>query len=530
MTEAHRVAEAYREIERKLRVPPGFALPDLTAVDGVMRVEPQSAFTMSNTYYDTPDLRLFRWGITLRLRLGSPDAGWHLKLPVDSAAAGARDEIRAAVAEELPAELANLVTAFVREAPLAPIATLTTQRTPLLLINAGGATRAEVVDDTVTVLDGQRVTMSFREIEVEALPSHDGSLDEDLLDRVAHHLIAAGAEPGTVSKVGAALGPRALVPPDIPELAWPDAHDPAGDVVRAYLALHTRRLVRADLRLRRDLPDAVHQMRVSARRLRSGLKVFRPLVDEDWAGRLRDELGWMASGLGEARDTEVLQERLDVHAETLGAEDAARARAVIDRVLEARMVAAAGAARAVVDSPRYRALLADLVDGVRRPPLTLQARLPADDVLPPLVAQAFRRLKRRIAALDLDTPSEQWHSARIIAKQARYAADAVAPVLGSDVGTLADQLADVTEILGHHQDSYVAQATLRDLSTQADPAAAFALGRLLGVEEAAEITDRVTLLDMWPRVRKAARQAQLTRVTPQTDPPHPPHSPHHGSR
>ena len=86
------MTEAHREIERKLRPPPGFALPDLTTIDGVTSVEPQPAFTMSNTYYDTPDLRLFRWGITLRLRQGSPDAGWHLKLPVDSAAAGARGQ------------------------------------------------------------------------------------------------------------------------------------------------------------------------------------------------------------------------------------------------------------------------------------------------------------------------------------------------------------------------------------------------------------------------------------------------------
>ena len=160
------MTEAHREIERKLRVPPGFALPDLTAIDGVTSVEPQPAFTMSNTYYDTLDLRLFRWGITLRLRQGSPDAGWHLKLPVDSAAAGARDELRAPIAAELPDALANLVTAFVREAPLSPIATLITHRAPRLLVDAAGVPRAEVVDDTVTVLDGQRVTMSFREIEV----------------------------------------------------------------------------------------------------------------------------------------------------------------------------------------------------------------------------------------------------------------------------------------------------------------------------------------------------------------------------
>jgi hypothetical protein len=72
---------------------------------------------------------------------------------------------------------------------------------------------------------------------------------------------------------------------------------------------------------------------------------------------------------------------------------------------------------------------------------------------------------------------------------------------------LADRLADVTEVLGHHQDAHVAQATLRDLVVDADPAAAFALGRLLAVEEAAEMADRASFLDLWHSVRRAAHRA-----------------------
>jgi inorganic triphosphatase YgiF len=503
------VSSAYREVERKFRVIGAFALPDLAALPGVSRVETQPTFTMSNVYYDTPDLRLFRWGITLRRREGGPDEGWHLKLPVQGAGEGVRDEVREPIGPDLPAALSRLVTAFTRSERLGPVAALRTERTPRLLLDDRGVARIEVVDDRVTVMQGDRPASSFREIEAEAIPGPDGAIDEALLQRVSEALLAAGAVPGTMSKAGAALGPRAAVPAELPEQSWPAASAPAGEVVSAYLAHHARRLLLADLLLRRDLPDAVHQMRVSARRLRSGLKVFEPLVDREWAEDLRAQLGWMASGLGAARDTEVLIERLDGHAARIGEPDAAHARGVIDTALAARMADAATAVSEVVDSARYAQLLETLVDGVRRPPLDPRAEQPAEEALPPLVAKAFRRLQRRVAGLEMEIPSPTWHEARIAAKRARYAADAVAPVLGRDVGRLADKLADVTEVLGSHQDAHVAQATLRELVPDADPTGAFALGRLLGVEEEAEIADRRAFLDLWPSVDKAARKAGI---------------------
>lgn len=498
------MTSTHREVELKFRVPGDFVLPSLDDVPGVSRVETHPTYSMSNVYFDTPDLRLFRWGITLRRRAGGPDEGWHLKLPVHGAGEGVRDEVRAPLADTVPPDLARVVTAFVRGAHLGPVAALRTERTPRVLVHADGSPVAEIVDDTVSVMEGERVTTRFREIEAEALTDPP---DDALLRQISEVLVAAGSVPGTMGKAGAALGPRAAVPPDVAELPWPDASAPAGDVVTAYLTLHCRRLLLADLLLRRDLPDAVHQMRVSARRLRSGLAVFKPLLDQDWAQRLRAELGWMASGLGGARDTEVLLARLDAHARELDADGSARARAVIDAALAQRMETATGEVASVVDSPRYAALLDALVDGVRRPPLTEAARAPADVALPPFVAKAFRRLDRRVADLELDTPSPVWHEARISAKRARYAADAVAPVLGHDMSRLAERLADVTDVLGRHQDAHVAQATLRALAPEAAPENAFALGRLLGIEEAAEMADRHAFLDLWPEVRRAAHRA-----------------------
>ena len=84
----------YREIERKFRVHAMFKMPDLSGITDVAGVSQEPTRNMTAVYYDTADLRLFRWKITLRRREGGPDEGWHLKLPVDARDDGARDERR----------------------------------------------------------------------------------------------------------------------------------------------------------------------------------------------------------------------------------------------------------------------------------------------------------------------------------------------------------------------------------------------------------------------------------------------------
>lgn len=504
--------ETHREIERKLRVHALFRLPNLTAPPSAIdRVEHQDPFTMRNTYVDTADLRLFRWGVTLRRREGGPDEGWHLKLPVEGAGPGTRDELRLPLGagSDVPAELRRIVSALAREAPLVPVVTLRTERSPFLLVSDARGPVAELVDDTVAILDGDRVAAIFREIEVEAIADADGTIDAAAMQEVVERLVDHGAVPGTLSKAAAALGPRTTAPPDVPEPRWPGRHERAGEVVRAYLATQVRRLLLQDVRLRRDLPDSVHQVRVAARRLRSGLRVFGPLLDHAWADRLRGELAWAATGLGEARDAEVLRARLDDHLALLPPDLAPIARTLVDRSLSARHDAALAHAHEQLDSPRYHALLADLVAAARDPRLTDAASQPASTALPPLVAHAWRRLAKDVRRLAEDSPSEPWHEARIAAKRARYAAEAVAPVLGSDFERLGGALAQVTDILGTHQDAHVAQRALREMCEGADGPQGFALGLLHGIEVDAEAADRTAFRAVWRSAAKAARRADI---------------------
>jgi CHAD domain-containing protein len=503
----------HREVERKLRVHALFRLPSLSGVTwGAASVQAQPAFTMLNTYYDTPDLRLFRWGVTLRRREGGPDEGWHMKLPVDGADAGTRDEIRVPLTDSdvVPVVLRATVTALVREASVGPVVTLRTERTPILLLDAHGRATAELVDDTVAVLDGERTAAIFREIEVEGVPGPDGEIDVSVLDDVVAALVDHGAVPGTMSKAASALGPRTAAPPDVPVARWPQPADPAGEAVRAHLATHVRRFLLNDVRLRRRMPDALHQLRVAARRLRSGLRVFRPLIDAQWADELRAELAWAAGSLGAARDTEVLITRFDAHADLLAAEDATAVKEFIDPLLARRLHVAEDEALATLATDRYARLLQALVAAVGDPHLTAAASQPCSQALPPLVAKAFQRLTREAKALDVGSPAGQWHEARITAKKARYAAEALAPVFGKRVEAFAAALSEVTEVLGTHQDAHVAQVTLRELAESADGSMGYLLGLLHGVEIEAERADREAFLTKtWPRARKVARHSGM---------------------
>ena len=152
---------------------------------------------METVYYDTPDLRLARWGVSLRRRAGE---GWTLKLapppstPGKPGAVLERDELTFQGSATRPPDAAlEVVRAYVRKAELVPVARLSTVRRRVRLVDATGNRVAEVVDDEVSVRDGRRVAARFREIEVE-VPSRDGAGGEDsIITPLVTRLRGAGA-------------------------------------------------------------------------------------------------------------------------------------------------------------------------------------------------------------------------------------------------------------------------------------------------------------------------------------------------
>ena len=510
--------QTHREVGHKLRVHALFRMPELvgtvpglggTTLDtGIARVERHPTVEMRARYYDTEDLALIRWGATLRRRQGGSGEGWQLALPVEGGDEGTFDEVNlpldAAPEGELPAELLDAVTALARRRAIVQVACLQTSRTPHLLFDAADAAVAELVDDVVSIMDDDVVAGRFRELKIKAL-TEDPTAIEPLIALLTAH----GAMPGASSKALSALGPAAWGGPDIPEPDRVTPDDSAGDAVHAHLVTHARRFLLQDVRVRRDLPDSVHQMRVAARRLRSGLRVFAPMVDPAWSRHLRDELGWAASELGLSRDSEVLLARLDEHADELGEADAALIHEHVDPLMRDKAEAGRLEALEAMRSERHLALLDALVDAANNPQLTEAAAKPARESLPPLFDKAWRKLAKEVKALSLDGPAEEWHEARITAKRARYAAEALTPVFGAPAKAIASALSAVTEQLGEHQDASIAKDTCRELAGHFDGPTGFALGLLYGYETECELLARLKLREQWPAVRKTVGQSRL---------------------
>lgn len=336
----------------------------------------------------------------------------------------------------------------------------------------------------------------------------------DVVAEVGQALVAAGALGGTfVPKSVRALGSRATRPPDPPPPGKVTPQDAARAAVTAHLRTNVRAFIAQDSLVRRDWPDSIHQMRVAARRLRSGLRTFGPLLDPAWSGALSVELKWAASSLGDARDAEVQLARftdnladLDEHLVLPGAAAALTSR------LERDYRRAHDAALAMMRTERYLALLERLVEAATEPHTLDEAERPGAEMLPPLVTSAWKKLAKKVRRIDRDNetgsaPDVDYHAARIKAKRTRYAADACAPVFGAPAKAFAAAMSDVTEILGEHQDAHVAGELLRDLAGEEDGravsgAVGFTYGILYAVQRRASQQAREQFYGVWTEVSR----------------------------
>jgi CHAD domain-containing protein len=459
------LVEAVAEYERKLDAPEGFELPDLGG-------EPLEPRVFTSIYHDTADRSLAHAGITLRRRTERGRSLWQLKLP----AGDARLELEEVGGPaEAPKSIAQLLVAHLRHGPVAPVAELRTRRHGTLVARNGST--AEVTIDDVSVMDALRVIEEFVEIEVElkqGKPKQLGAIADDL-----EH---AGARPtdGT---------PKLFRVLRLPV----DVHTPTGplDALRIRLRAQLRTVLANDpgTRLGRD-PESLHDMRVAVRRSRALLRAGQPLYANDVSG-LSEELRWVGEKLGAVRDLDVLLERLRAESEDLGPADRTASRAVL-RTLERRRTNARTSLLKVLGSDRYFALLDRFAAEV-------DALTPSgvDVTLDDLAKRELKKLRRDVRATGTEPADDELHALRKRGKRVRYAYE-----LAGKTAVVKHAKA-LQDVLGEHQDSVVAEMTLRDLSSTPDRA--IVAGRLIERERARRANARERWRKIWDSLARAAK-------------------------
>ena len=468
------------ETEIKYEAPPGTTMPRLGELPSVAGASGPQEQLLEAEYYDTDDMRLIRQGVTLRRRRGGSDPGWHLKLPAGDRT---RQEIRMPLGRgrQVPARLAGLVRGYTRGDALRPVARISTRRQVLTLLDGEGASLAEIAADDVSAqtMGEETVITQWAEVEVELtgggprlLRAADAQLRKDgaaalpvVREAGTGPRLARTGRPGT-GQPGARRPPPAANGHGRRHQATRPAS--AGDVVLAYLRQHAERLGSLDPRVRADEPDAVHQMRVTTRRLRSTLQSFGEVIPRSVTEGILAELKWLGGVLGEARDAEVLASRLMQNLRTLPAELVlGPAQARVQGHFAPIQAAARNNVLAALDSARYFALRDGLDELLADPPLTADAARPAGRVLPGAARRTYRRTRRRMRQAGHTPPGHPqelaYHEARKAAKRARYAGEAVSPAFGKEARRFTKQMKKVQTVLGDHQDAVVARGVGREL-------------------------------------------------------------------
>ena len=469
---------------------------------------------VSDTYFDTPDLRLRHSDVGLRVR--RVNGGWMQNMKAGSNAVGGlhnRNEWESPVAgpaPELP-RLRDVVDdkkirrdvlggAALRK-NLAPVFTTKVKRTVWDLQLPDGDRIECALDHGRIEAGGKQAPISELELELKSGdPAHLFDLALALQNDIPLHI-------GNQSKAdrGYALleaGPPAAVK------ATPLALSKDMSVEQAFQAIASNCLTHVQaneegVASRHDV-ESVHQMRVGMRRLRSALGMFKGLLH--LPEEMQKELDWLAGELGDARDWDVLAgstlpavaKDVPDPAQMNGVQQAAKNKADEHHITAA----------AAVGSPRYTKLMLNITrwvqtmgwhdDKVAVAAAGNQLDEPVLKFARQILKRDQRRLRTRARNLRAATP-EARHRVRIAAKKTRYAAEFFESLFAPrTVRPYIKGLTGLQDELGFLNDAAVADRLLTDMSA-AQPELQASAGFVKGFLAARVKSDDKVITKLWKR-------------------------------
>jgi inorganic triphosphatase YgiF len=205
-------------------------------------------------------------------------------------------------------------------------------------------------------------------------------------------------------------------------------------------------------------PEYVHQMRVATRRLRAALRMFAPVLPEDFVDALAPPLRELMGTLGRTRDLDVLLTEIIGPVSTALGDDP-RISALAGIVTDKRF-AAHGETERFLARPEYGKLLLLAAALLDRPslgePASPTVDQPAPAMLNEFAQRRLRKLRRRtqqLAELARTDDPASLHALRIAIKRLRYAIEFFSPLMPKrSFMAAARQLAALQDKLGQLND------------------------------------------------------------------------------
>ena len=469
---------------------------------------------LHSVYYDTPDLDLWRAGVTLRLRRTSGQWVQTIK-GGGTVAAGLhqRHEFETALTTPVPdfsaigGELAAHFASSQLRARLKPMIVTEFTRFSSLLAPAPGVAIEASIDRGIIKSGAATEPICELELEVKTGPAWRAYQVAMQLLEAAPLLVEdrSKAERGVALRLSTRYEP--LKAPPSPVAADMTSNSAFKALILTCLAHYT-----ANQRgmLAGAGPEYLHQMRVALRRLRSVFSTFAPLFPAAVLEPPVAETRWLARILGTARDRDVFV------AETLPPVSARYAQhrglAALTRSAANLRQAANRAARRAVRSARGQGLLLALgawtsaetwLEGLDVAQHTEMQR-PVSGFARTVLDAALERVRKRGRHFANLAPPEL-HRLRIAAKKLRYATEFFAPL--HDRRNARDYqraLARLQDALGSYNDA-VRMTSLAERASRGlrGAAANEARGIMLGWSGGMQAVDTRHLKRVWKEFRAA---------------------------
>ena len=450
------------EVELKLEIASDEA--GKLETSGLLAGAPKKARQIS-TYFDTPDRDVAKAGFSLRIRRSGKKRVQTIKADGASAAGlFIRSEWERPVEDDspildymtpLPALLGDAVGA------VAPAFEVKIDRSSWIVVE--GEATIELVLDRGEAVAGERRS-PVCEIELELKSGNPAALFAfgRKIDAIAQVRLGvlSKAERGYRLTGAAAMAKAEPVTLSVGMTAVQAFGQIVQSCVRQF------RLNEALLPVNRDAA-ALHQARVALRRLRSAFSIFKPMIGDSGA-ELRDELRWLASELGQARDLDVLLKRAE--AGPLYDRIATMREVAYDRVCET--LSSARARRLMFDVAEWMAVAdwSGTAGGER------EGNRLARDFAVKALDRYRRKVKRKGRNLE-QLDDEARHEVPKSAKKLRYAADFFAGLFerkreGHRHKRFVKSLETLQDQLGTLNDLATAPKVLQRLGVAEDPDAA----------------------------------------------------------
>src|SRR5262245_12858764 len=419
---------------------------------------------LHSTYYDTPDFVLRNAGVSLRLR----DAGGRFVQTIKSTNGVdifdrsewehevKRYDIDLIAARETALE--PLLSVRVRNA-LRPLFEMSVERT-VYQLKRNGSDIEVALDRGEINADGRRSAIHELELELKhGEPAELFHLAREL-DAIVPLRIA--------NKAKAERGYE-LVENNKPafEKAKPlelGPGTPVGEAFRIIAQNCLRQIITNEPGVRASDTEALHQMRIGLRRLRTaiiGFATFFPKAEQE---RTKAWLKWATNQLGPARDLDVLAANVLKHLRETSADE--KEFAEVSRDFTSRRADAHAATADFLRSDRFRRTLFDVVELVETAPWTSTAATerPVEDHATSLLAKRRKQVRKQGKHLR-EISAQKRHKLRIRAKKLRYMTEFFAGVFPDDTNTkrresALSSLKQLQDALGHLNDIAVRKKAL----------------------------------------------------------------------